>query len=118
MENKPCFASLSPPLSSAFLPLSPRGPWRLRVHGSKPARDAVVIDCATQHKGELVTKGKLDKTWQSVKVDKAELFDGKKGKECARVMLKDVASKDKAKETLYMFFTAPGNFIAANFTGQ
>ena len=31
---------------------------------------------------------------------------------------KDVASKDKAKETLYMFFTAPGNFIAANFTGQ
>ena len=41
-------------------------------HGSKPATDAVVIDCATQHKGELVTKGKLDKTWQSVKVDKAE----------------------------------------------
>ena len=27
-------------------------------------------------------------------------------------------AKDKAKETLYLFFTAPGNFIAANFTGQ
>ena len=25
---------------------------------------------------------------------------------------------DKSKETLYMFFTPPGNFIAANFTGQ
>ncbi|WP_233249370.1 MULTISPECIES: DUF6488 family protein [unclassified Limnohabitans] len=27
-------------------------------------------------------------------------------------------AKDKSKETLYMFFTLPGNFIAANFTGQ
>lgn len=26
--------------------------------------------------------------------------------------------KDKAKETLYVFFTLPGNFIAATFTGQ
>ena len=31
---------------------------------------------------------------------------------------KDAAAKDKSKETLYMFFTAPGNFIAANYTGQ
>lgn len=31
---------------------------------------------------------------------------------------KDPAAKDKAKETLYVFFTLPGNFIAANFTGQ
>ncbi|MGZ8272373.1 MAG: HupE/UreJ family protein [Burkholderiaceae bacterium] len=30
---------------------------------------------------------------------------------------RDVA-KDKSKETLYMFFTSTGNFIAANFTGQ
>ena len=31
---------------------------------------------------------------------------------------KDPSAKDKAKETLCIFFTAPGNFIAANFTGQ
>ncbi|HVF65282.1 MAG TPA: DUF6488 family protein [Casimicrobiaceae bacterium] len=86
-------------------------------HGSKTATDAVVIDCATQRKDELITKGKLDRMWQSVKVEKAELVDSKKGKEW-RVTFKDAAAKDKGKETLYMFFTAPGNFIAANFTGQ
>jgi hypothetical protein len=34
------------------------------------------------------------------------------------VTFKDANAKDKSKETLYMFFTLPGNFIAANFTGQ
>ena len=44
-------------------------------------------------------------------------MEGKKGKEC-RVAFKDATAKDKAKETLYMFFTRPGTFVAANFTGQ
>ena len=86
-------------------------------HGSKPATDAVVIDCATQRRDELIAKGKLDKSWQTVKVEKAELVDAKKGKEW-RVTFKDALAKDKTKETLHLFFTAPGNFIAANFTGQ
>jgi hypothetical protein len=34
------------------------------------------------------------------------------------VTFKDAAAKDKTKETLYMFFTPAGNFIASNFTGQ
>ena len=86
-------------------------------HGSKPATDAIVVDCATQRKDELIAKGKLDKNWQPVKVDKAELVDSKKGKEW-RVTFRDPSAKEKSKETLYMFFTVPGNFVAANFTGQ
>ena len=86
-------------------------------HGSKPATESIVVDCATQRKEALVASGKLDKSWESVKVDKAELVDSKKGKEW-RVTFKDSAAKDKAKETLFIIFTAPGNFIAANFTGQ
>ena len=31
---------------------------------------------------------------------------------------KEPGAADKAKETLYMFFTVQGNFIAANFTGK
>ena len=46
-----------------------------------------------------------------------ELVDGKKGKEW-RVSFRNPAAADKSKETLYMFFTPPGNFIAANFSGQ
>jgi Family of unknown function (DUF6488) len=55
--------------------------------------------------------------WQAVKHDKAEVVEGKKGREW-KVTFKNPAVTDKSKETLYMFYTVPGNFIAANFTGQ
>ena len=86
-------------------------------HGYKPAAEATVSGCAAQRKDALVKSGKLDASWSAVKQDKIESIDGKKGKEW-RVTFKDTAAKDKSKETLYMFFTPVGNFIAANFTGQ
>jgi hypothetical protein len=45
------------------------------------------------------------------------MVDGKKGKEWV-VTFVNPAVADKTKEKLYMFFTAPGNFIAANFSGK
>jgi hypothetical protein len=89
---------------------------RCHFHGAKPAVETVVRDCASQRKAALVKAGKLDKNWQALAVDKVEQVDGKKGKEW-KVTFKDPAAKDKSRETLYMFFTLPGNFIAANFTG-
>ena len=86
-------------------------------HGGKPAAEATVLGCAQQRKEALVKAGKIDPSWQTIKHDKVEAVDGKKGKEW-KVTFKDPAAKDKSKETLYIFFTAPGNFIAANFTGQ
>ena len=86
-------------------------------HGNKPAAEATVLNCANQRKAALAGSGKIDKSWQAVKHDKAEVVDGKKGKEW-KVTFKDAAAKDKSKETLYMFFTQSGNFVAANFTGQ
>ena len=86
-------------------------------HGSKPAAEATVLGCAQQRKEALVKAGKIDASWQAIKHDKVEAVEGKKGKEW-KVSFKDPAAKDKARETLYIFFTAPGNFIAANFTGQ
>lgn len=86
-------------------------------HGNKPASEATVLGCAHQRKDALVASGKLDKSWQAVKHDKAEMAEGAKGKEW-KVSFVDAAAKDKAKGTLYMFFTPPGNFIAANFTGK
>ena len=86
-------------------------------HGNKPAIEATVSGCAAQRKDALVKNGKLDASWSTVKQDQIKLVDGRKGKEW-KVTFKDTAAKDKAKETLYMFFTPVGNFIAANFTGQ
>lgn len=86
-------------------------------HGNKPAAEATVVSCAVQRKDVLATSGKIDAAWKAVKQEKIEQVEGKKGKEW-KVTFKDPAARDKTKETLYMFFTAPGNFIAANFTGQ
>ena len=86
-------------------------------HGNKPAAEATISACAVQRKDGLVKSGKLDTAWRTVKPGKIETVEGKKGKEW-QVVFVEPSAKDKAKETLYMFFTLPGNFIAANFTGQ
>ncbi len=86
-------------------------------HGNKPATENVVLGCAKQRKEALVKSGKLESSWQTLQHNAIEQVDGKKGKEW-KVAFKDPAAKDKAKETLYMFFTVTGNFIAANFSGK
>lgn len=87
-------------------------------HGSKPAAQTAVIQCATQYKDKLVEGGKLEKSWQAVnKVDKLEQVDGKRSKEW-KLSFKNPDAADKAKDTLYLFYSLPGNFIAANHTGQ
>ncbi|MEI2677911.1 MAG: DUF6488 family protein [Burkholderiaceae bacterium] len=87
-------------------------------HGSKPAAEATVIQCATQYKDKLVEGGKLEKSWQAVsKVDKLEQVDGKRSKEW-KLIFKNPAAADKTKDTLYLYYTLPGNLIAANHTGQ
>lgn len=86
-------------------------------HGSKPAAEAVVIRCADQRKEGLVKGGKLEASWSAIKHESISMIDGKKGKEW-RVTYKNSAATDKAKTSLFMFFTPVGNFIAANHTGQ
>lgn len=86
-------------------------------HGSKPAAESVVTGCADQRKQALVKGGKLDKSWAAIQPEKVETVDGKKGKEW-KLTFKNPAATDAGKQTLYMFYSLPGNFIAANFTGQ
>ena len=86
-------------------------------HGSKAAAESTVLKCADQRKEGLIKGGKLDGSWSPVKHESIATIDGKKGKEW-RVVYKNTAAADKAKTSLYMFFTPPGNFIAANHTGQ
>ena len=67
-------------------------------HGTKPAAEATVASCAVQRKDALVTSGKIDGAWKTVKQDKIEQVDGKKGKEW-KVTFNDPAAKDKSKGT-------------------
>lgn len=86
-------------------------------HGNKAAAPEAVIDCAAKRKEALVSSGKIDKSWQAIKHENIEQVEGKKGKEWL-VTFKDPSAKDESRQTLYMFFTPPGNFVAANFTGK
>jgi hypothetical protein len=86
-------------------------------HGSAAASQETVSGCAIKHQQKLVAGGKIDKAWLAIKPSTLEQVDGKRGKEW-KVTFKDPAAADKTKENLYMFFTAQGNLIAANFTGK
>lgn len=86
-------------------------------HGKTIATEEVVINCAVERKELLIKQSKIDPSWKAIEQDKNELVDGKKGKEWL-ITFTNPTVDDKMKEKLYIFFTAPGNFIAANFTGK
>lgn len=86
-------------------------------HGKKAAEEKTVLDCAAKRKETLIKKGKIEASWKEVPHEKIVQVDGKKGKEWL-VTFKDPAAKDKSKETLFMYFTLIGNFVAANFSGN
>ncbi len=86
-------------------------------HGRKPAKEATVVQCGNQQKDGLVETGRLDASWRNVKLDTIDQIDGKKGKEW-RLIYKNPAVTDPSKQTLYLFFSLPGNYIAANYTGE
>lgn len=86
-------------------------------HGSAPAKESIITGCAKQQKDTLAAKGKIDASWKAVALEKAETVDGKSKKEW-KLTYKNPAEKDASKQTLFMFYSLSGNFIAANFTGQ
>lgn len=104
---------------SAFTPVvsyaDPGG--SCHFHGSKPATESTILKCANQRKDHLVKSGKLDKSWSSIKHSAIAIVDGQKGKEW-KVSFANLDAPDTTKTNLFMFFTLPGNFIAANHTGQ
>ena len=86
-------------------------------HGNSPIKETTLVGCASEYKDGLASNGKIDPSWKGVKLDKAEPVEGKKMKEW-KFTFKNPAEKDATKQTLYMFYTLTGNFIAANFTGK
>ncbi len=86
-------------------------------HGNAPVKEVVVVGCATEYKDGLASNGKLDPSWKGATIGKAETVEGKKMKEW-KLTFKNPTEKDASKQTLYMFYTLTGNFIAANFTGK
>ncbi len=82
-------------------------------HSHGPISSEGVINKANGKVNSLIKSGKLDKSWADVKAVGAST----KGDEWVVTYKNDEVS-DVAKQTLYVFFSLDGVYIAANFTGK
>ena len=86
-------------------------------HSSGPISEAKAKSKATQTMQNLANRGVINKSWTSAKVVKAEKKIFSKGTEWV-ISFKNESVKDKAKQTLYIFYSLDGHYIAANYTGK
>lgn len=86
-------------------------------HSHDPVSQMKAEEIAIKSVAGLVGKGKIDKSWKSIGVAKSE--KKKFGKKMEWVVsFKNDKVSDKSKQTLYVFLSLTGNYIAANYTGK
>jgi len=86
-------------------------------HSHDPVSQSQAEVNATKSVSALVDKDKIDKSWKSIKATKSEKkqFDGKME---WVVIFNNKTISDKEKQTLYVFLTLSGEYLAANYTGK
>lgn len=75
------------------------------------------ITKATEKVRQLASAGKIDASWATVAAAGAEQKAYSKGPEWVVTFKNDKVS-DTAKQTLYVFFSLDGHYLAANYTGN
>ncbi len=86
-------------------------------HSHGPINNAAAINKAEKQVKTLIERGKLDKSWADAKATGATQKDFGKGAEWI-VTFKNEKTRDAGKQTLYVFYTLNGTYIASNFTGN
>lgn len=90
------------------------GPDGSHSHG--PISSAAAIKKAEKQVKGLIEGGKLDKSWSGIKAAGAHQKDAGNGPEWV-VTFKNAKAEAK-KQTVYVFYTLTGTYVATNFTGQ
>lgn len=86
-------------------------------HSHGPVSANKVKAKASRMLAGLVKKGIIDKSWRGITPAKAEKKTFTKGEEWV-VSFKNGKLKDKSKQTLYIFYSLDGHYIAANYSGK
>ena len=86
-------------------------------HSHGPVSSEAVTQKATVKVKSLVESGKLEKSWADSKALSASQETFSNETEWV-VMFKNDKISDATKQTLYLFFTLDGGYIATNFTGK
>jgi len=97
------------------------GPGSGHSHGHEhhqgPITSEQAVNKATKHIQKLIEKGTLDASWSSVTSKTVEEKSYGHGPEWV-VTFENKAIEDREKQTLYVFYTINGKYLASNFTGQ
>jgi len=86
-------------------------------HSHGPISSDAAVKKATTKVTSLIEGGKLDKSWANLKAVGATQKDFGKGPEWVVTFKNDTVS-DATKQTLYLFYSLDGTYIATNFTGK
>ncbi len=85
-------------------------------HSHAPISSEDAAKKATDRIQKLIEAGKIAQSWASVKADKVEQKTFSNGPEWV-ISFKNDQVGDVSKQTLYMFYSLSGHYIAANYTG-
>ena len=90
-------------------------------HHDDHAHDPVSADTAS-HKAmkkvaQLAKRGKIDASWEGIKPSSVEQKTFAKGDEWV-VVFENEKVTDQSKQTLYLFYSLEGHYIAANYSGE
>lgn len=86
-------------------------------HSHGPISSEEAINKATKKVQKLVETGKIDSTWSKANAAGAKQKEYSNGPEWVVTFKNDKVS-DSSKQTLYLFYSLDGNYIAANYTGE
>lgn len=86
-------------------------------HSHDPVSQSQAEEVAMKSIARLIGKGKISSSWKSVKAAKAEKKKFGKKTEWVISFSNDKIS-DPQKQTLYVFVSLTGEYIAANYTGK
>lgn len=86
-------------------------------HAHGPVSSDVATERATKKMEQLAKSGKIESTWSGTKARSVEQKTYAKGPEWV-VIFKNEKAADATKQTLYLFYSLEGHYIAANFTGS
>ena len=86
-------------------------------HSHDPVTQSQAEEVAIKSIAMLIEKGKIDGSWKTVSVAKSEKKKFGDNIEWVVSFNNDKIS-DNAKQTLYVFLSLTGDYIAANYTGK
>lgn len=86
-------------------------------HSHDPVSRSQAEQVAIKSVAQLVEKGKINSSWKSANVAKSEKKKFGDNMEWV-VSFNNEKISDTSKQTLYVFLSLTGEYIAANFTGK